>query len=517
MTARGLVAAGDPQTARAGAQLLKGGGHAIDAVCAAAFASLVCEPLLTSAGGAGVLLHGAPDRPWSVLDFFARVPGLGGQPDKLDFHEILIDFGPTTQAFHVGRAAVAVPGALRGLLEAHRRYGRLPLGDVLAPAIALARDGYRVSACHAHTCELLSPIVRLTPPTLALIGIDGRLPRAGETTTSPGQARFFESLISDPDGTIRAVESDMLAAFGPAQGGLLSKEDLAQWRPVEREPIRVPFAGHAVLLNPPPSSGGVLVAFGLRALERRKLLDQGFGHHWADLAETLRAMDSVRSRYDYDRWRAPGFVASLLSDDSVDAAWATRGGPPAKSTRGSTTHISVLDGQGGAAALTMSNGEGCGHTLSHWGLHLNNFLGEEDINPNGFHAQPPGSRMTTMMCPTVVLKDERPILALGSGGSNRIRSALLQALVNYLGFRRPLPAAITDDRLHVEGDRLWFEATDMDERAVNALQAGWSKATRFGARNMFFGGVHAAAEEAGADTGFGDPRRGGATCRPHEI
>ena len=206
MADRGIVAGGDPQTARAGARILEEGGCAIDAICGAAFASFVCEPLLTSPGGAGVLLHGGPDRGWSVLDFFARVPGLGGRPPQLDFHEVFIDFGTTKQPFHIGRGSVAVPGVLRGLLLAHERYGRLPLTEVLAPAAELARNGYQVSACHAYASTLLTPIIRLTPDTLALICVNGDVPREGDVMYSPGQAHLLESLARDPAETIRAVE-----------------------------------------------------------------------------------------------------------------------------------------------------------------------------------------------------------------------------------------------------------------------------------------------------------------------
>lgn len=515
MANRGVVAAGDPQTARAGAQILRAGGNAVDAVCASAFASFVCEPLLTSAAGAGVLMHGARDRPWSILDFFARVPGLGARPAELDFTKVQIDFGATTQSFHVGRGAAAVPGALCGLLTAAQQHGRLPLAETLAPATELARNGYVVSPCLAYTAELLEPIITLTPSTFALLSVDGRLARASDVLTNPGQVHLLESLARDPHQTMRAVEADLLQSFAPTQGGLLSAEDLARWQPTERRPLSVAFAQHEVLLNPPPSSGGGLVALGLRLAERRNLTDLGFGHHWTALAEILRAVSAARDHTFHARLSTQDFLPSLLSDAGVDAAWDARAAP--EPALGSTTHISVLDDDGGAASLTASNGEGCGHTLEGWGIHVNNFLGEEDINPAGFHAEPPGSAMTTMMCPSVVLRGDRPVVALGSGGSNRIRSALLQGLLNVFGFERSLEAAVADDRLHVEGERLWFEATSMPTSVVRDLFRAWPQATRFEAQNMFFGGIHAAAWVDGRYAGAGDPRRGGAVCAAEDA
>ncbi|MGF1467040.1 MAG: gamma-glutamyltransferase [Sandaracinaceae bacterium] len=517
MARRGVVAAGDPQTARAGAETLRAGGSAVDAVCAAAFASFVCEPALTSPGGAGLLLHGAPGRGWSVLDFFARVPGLGGRPAALDFLAILVDFGATTQEFHVGRGAVAVPGALRGLLRAHRRHGRLPLDEVLGPARRLAVDGYVVSPNTAWTIGLLRPIFRMTAGARALVETGGRLAPGGARLRNPGQARLLDGLAHDADATLRAVDADLVEAFGQDRGGWIGPEDIARSEPVERPPLSVPFAGHTVLTAPPPSAGGGLVALGLRVAERSGLLRHPFGAHWGALAEVLRTVSDARARGYDARLDEPGYLDALLSDAAVDAAWAAREQAVTERALGGTTHISVLDGDAGAASLTMSNGEGSGHVLDDWGLHANNFLGEEDINPLGFHRQPPGAPMTTMMSPTVVLRGGRPVLVLGSGGSKRIRSAVVQGLVNRLGYGCALERAVGADRLHVEGDLLWFERAALPDMAASELASAWPKAVAFPDRNMFFGGVHAAEWHDGRYAGAGDPRRGGAVCTPEEV
>jgi gamma-glutamyltranspeptidase/glutathione hydrolase len=176
---------------------------------------------------------------------------------------------------------------------------------------------------------------------------------------------------------------------------------------------------------------------------------------------------------------------------------------------GATTHISVIDTEGTAAAMTTSNGEGCGHALPGLGIHVNNFLGEEDINPAGFHRLAPGTRMSTMMSPTLVLAGDRPCFALGSGGSNRIRSAILQALLNLLAYQRPLDEAVNAARLHVEGRKLWFENPGLGAGTADALQAAWPGATRFDTMSMFFGGVNCVADTNGHLHGAGDRRRGG--------
>ena len=181
----------------------------------------------------------------------------------------------------------------------------------------------------------------------------------------------------------------------------------------------------------------------------------------------------------------------------------------AENQLGATTHISVIDAEGMAAAITTSNGEGCGHALPGLGIHVNNFLGEDDINPHGFHRLAAGSRMSTMMSPTLVLTGDRPCLALGSGGSNRIRSAILQTLLNVLAYRRPLEEAVNASRQHIEGDRLWFESAGLSAESAAALQAAWPGATRFDTASMFFGGVNCVASRDGQLTGAGDRRRGG--------
>ena len=517
MTQRGVVAGGDPQTARAGALVLRQGGNAIDAVCASAFASFVAEPPLTSPGGAGVLLHGGPDRDWAVADFFARVPGLAGGASTLDFFPVTVDFGVTTQDFHVGKGAAAVPGALRGLVQVHLQHGRLPLADVVAPAWALANDGCVVSAGIAQVIDLLEPIMTLTGPARDLVCVDGRLAVAGTRLTSPGQAHLFECLGRDPDETLRAFEADLASEFGPSQGGLLSAADLDTFRPVTRAPLATPFGRHTVLANPPPSAGGALIALGLRIAERAGFFTERFGRHHAALARVLGAVSHARAD-DYDaKLNQPQFIESLLSDVGVDRVGQQWSRAVAERSLGGTTHISVLDGEGGAASLTMTNGEGSGHALPSWGTHINNFLGEEDINPLGFHRLPAGTQMTTMMAPTVILENGRPVLVLGSGGSNRLRSAILQALLFYLGFEARLGDAIEADRLHVEGAKLWFEATRMSDAHANELLRAWPGATRFDEQSLFFGGVHAVAASDGRLSGIGDRRRDGAVCTAEEV
>jgi gamma-glutamyltranspeptidase / glutathione hydrolase len=514
----GAVAAGDRQTAEAGAQLLEAGGSAVDAICAAAFAAFVAEPPLCSPAGAGALLFGDVRHGFHLLDFFACAPGRGlkAAPAQLDFHVVDVDFGPTVQQFHVGRASVAVPGALPGLLEAHRRAGRLPLAEVVAPAIALAREGYTLAPAVQYIIDILRPIVSLTPGMRTIFGAEHGIPAPGSRLTNPALADFFEQLAHDGEALVRGPLFDALVdEFGPAHGGLLTRDDLNGFRPVLRRPLEVASGNYVVLTNPPPSSGGALIGLGLRLAQGVLPTDStshGGAQYVLEIATILRALAQARARGYDELVREPDAAARLFSPESMAQLQQIHDDLRVENHLGSTTHISVLDTEGEAASLTMSNGEGCGHALDAFGISVNNFLGEEDINPGGFHRWPPGRRMTTMMAPTIVLADGRPVLVLGSGGSNRIRSAILQVLTNRLTSGLTLADAVQAPRVHVEGARLWYEAQGLAAGAEASLREHWADTTRFDTRSMFFGGVHAVGFDRDALVGAGDPRRGGAVC-----
>ena len=470
----GIVAAGDIATARAAADALARGGNAVDAAITGAFASFVTEPLLASVGGAGMLIGVVPDRDPFAIDFFPPAPGLGGTPGELDFAEVHIDFGDTTQAFFVGRGSVAPPLALDGLCLAASRFGRLSLREHTRPAIALAREGVAVSETCANVFRLLWPIQELSSEARALAG--GSIPRAGQTMSNLALADFLEE-VGARGGPPPWFCDALLDQFGTARGGQLTAEDLetAQARIVK--PRAMTLAGSEVLTS--PRTGGLLVDTIAAAL-------------FADEPEA----DSAREVVRYARASRKGHRA--------------RHAP----SRGSTTHISVIDDAGAAAAITLTNGEGCGYVLRGTGSQLNNFLGEEDLNPGGFHRYAPGAPLPTMIAPTIVLRDGAPRLALGSGGANRIRSVVAQVLYRVVR-GDAVEDAVLAPRIHAEGDEVWVELEGLEdvERAVAALEADFARVHPFARRSFFFGGVHAVERDGSSSHGTGDPRRGGATAR----
>ena len=509
----GFVAAGDHGTAEAGAALLREGGNAVDAVIAAACASFICEPLLSSAGGAGVATCGSADRGFFTHDFFTLVPGLGlAARPALDFQEITIDFGPTTQDFHVGRGAAAVPTALFGLLAMHKAHGRAPLSDVFAPAIHLCRDGHVLSSALQWVTGMLRPIVEVSDGVRSLLSSDGELAPADRPIHNRALGDFLEALGEEGEALLRGPFTDALvAAFGPENGGLLTRQDLAQYSPRRRPPLRVDFDGHTLLTTPPPSAGGTLIGVGARAgalanIGRHPFMSEAHIDALVDVLATI----SVARRADIDARIRARIGNGMLFDDADIARWrATAEGIGEERNLGGTTHISVKDAAGMCASMTLTNGEGCGHALPGFGVHINNFLGEEDINPAGFHALPAGTPMTTMMAPAIVLRGHEPTLVVGSGGSNRIRSVITQTVLHATLLGQDLPTAIRAPRLHIEGGRLWFERCGMPDDSVDLLLRRFPEASVFDAPNMFFGGVHC----VGSDTAHGDERRGGAVVK----
>jgi gamma-glutamyltranspeptidase/glutathione hydrolase len=454
---KGAIAAGHPLTAEVGARVLERGGNAVDACVAAGFASWATESPLTGPGGAGfMLVHTARDRRTRVLDFFATVPS-GPREDPTDI--TIVFEGSQTQRFRVGTGTCAVPGSTAGLEAAHRAYGSLPWADLVRPAVELARDGFEVTESQAYLHSILAPVLADTPAAGLTTGARLAWPELASTLERIAK-RGAAVVYSGP--VARAV-----ARTVPA----IRLGDLERYRVVRRRPVSTPYRGGEFVSNPPPSSGGVLIAFGLRRLER----PGRFGTP-AAVARLVRVMnDQTRAR-----------------ENRITRRLVTAG----------TTHISVVDVAGNAASLSVSTGGGGSSVVvPDTGIHMNNMLGEFDLMVG---APRPGERLTSMMAPSLVLENGQPRLVLGSAGSNRLRGAIMQVAVNVLAHRMDVATAIAAPRVHLEAGVLHLEPP-LEPGRVPYEPAHWR------ARNLFFGGV-AAVERLpdGTLAAAGDPRRGGA-------
>jgi gamma-glutamyltranspeptidase/glutathione hydrolase len=512
---RGAVAAGHPETARAAMIMLEEGGNAFDAVMAAMTAACVTEPVLCSMGGGGFLLAQAAGKPPRLLDFFVQTPGRRVDPENADFQPILCDFGTVQQEFHVGRASSATPGCVKGLFEVAEHLGRMPVKRVVEPALQLAREGVRLNRLQAYIFDVVGPIYMITEPSRRIFESKqrpGELVGEGESVANPDFADFLESLaIEGEDLFYRGEVSAVIDAESRAGGAALRRADLESYELALRDPLEIAYGGARLYTNPPPSTGGILIAFALKLYEQLRQREWSFGdaERLDRMIQVMAATNEARMESGLHELTEDEAAVALLGGDLLQRYGEEILGRP-KAYRG-TTHISVIDGQGNAVALTLSNGEGSGHIVPGTGVMLNNMLGEEDLNPGGFHAWRPGTRMCSMMAPTLVREADGRLTALGSGGSNRIRTAILQVLMNLLDFSMPLADAIEAPRCHFEQGLLNIEA-GYSEAAVQRLSGAWPEVKAWDERNLFFGGVHAVRADParGELAGAGDPRRGGA-------
>jgi gamma-glutamyltranspeptidase/glutathione hydrolase len=486
----GVIAAGHRLTAETGAAVLREGGNAVDAAIGAMLVSFVCEPLLTGLGAGGYMLVVGADAEPVLLDFFVEAPGHGADhAARAELIPISVSFGDAIQIFNIGAASVGTYGMPAGVCDASTRFGRVPLSELVAPAARMAREGVELTAPQAYLVEILGDIATSTPEGAKLFAPHGTLLKVGDRIHQPELADALERLGSE--GVAPFYTGDIAAAIAEwvsARGGMLTPEDLAQYAVTDRPPIRACYRDREVLTNPPPSAGGILIAYAL------SLLDTGDGA--PDTERVVEVMERVQSE------RTREFLAGL-DDPEFVARFLHRGG----GRLGSTTHISVLDRDGMACSVTCSNGSCSGVVVPGTGVHLNNMLGEQDLNPLGFHRHPPGRRLPSMMAPTAVLRDGQPELVLGSAGSNRIRSAILQTVLRVIDDGMPAPEAVEAPRVHFE-DGVVYAEPGAD---TAGLEAAGRAIGRFRERNLFFGGVQAVERDAsGRFWGGGDPRRGGA-------
>ncbi|MHA1599462.1 MAG: gamma-glutamyltransferase [Alphaproteobacteria bacterium] len=516
MTGKGAIACGHPATAAAAQEILDDGGNAFDAALAGLCAAAVAEPVFCSLAGGGYLLAQRADGNSRVYDFFVETPQRRRPPADIDFTPVLADFGTATQEFHIGLGAIATPGVIDGLFAAHADLGSLPMSRLVEPAVRFAQDGVLLRPIDAYIFQVVGRILTARPEGRALFtGDNGRLLATGDRLRQPELAATLEALAAE--GPALFYEGELghrLVADCRTLGGQLTSADLSGYETVKRTPLERRYRDVRILTNPPPSSGGILIAFALALLEQVDLAHNGHGSadHLGTLARVMNLTNKARveSRlHDAMAETEEKAAAARLFDPALLARYTGEVFSHPCNPRG-TTHISVVDAAGNIAALSVSNGEGCGYILPGTGIMLNNMLGEEDLSPHGFHAWPEGCRMSSMMAPTLAFRDDGRIAALGSGGSNRIRTAILQVLVNLIDFDMTAEEAVSAPRVHIENEIANLE-DGITEAAASSAAAIAKQTIHWPPHNLFFGGVHTVTRDAdGRCNGAGDPRRGGA-------
>ena len=458
------MAAGHHATAGAAATVLRRGGNAFDAAIAAGFAAAIAEPFFTSPAGGGFLTARTAEGAATVFDFFVAAPCIdSAEPhDPAALEAVAIRFDQAVQVFHVGPASVATPGCLAGYLHVHDRLGRLELAEVVAPAVELARRGVVVNAPVARVAVLLGEVLALTPTGRELYFRGDRPVEEGDVIRNEAMAAFLEE-VATMGRSFRA--SDL--------GGQVTDRDLASYQVIERDPLEAPLGSARVLTNPPPSFGGRLISHALDALELAGAARRDGPARTLLMCEALLAQAELRHQL------GPG---------------AVRG----------TTHVSVADSEGNVASMTTSNGSGSGHFADGTGVQLNNMMGEEDLHPGGFGAPVPGERIGSMMAPSIVERADGSIVAVGSGGSERIRSTLTQVIAGLADPASVPGQVVAAPRLHWDGLRFQTEP-GLGDDVAEALRARW-ELNVWATRDLFFGGAHTVCTP---DIAVGDDRRGG--------
>tara|TARA_B100000029_G_scaffold515060_1_gene620326 strand:- start:876 stop:2390 length:1515 start_codon:yes stop_codon:yes gene_type:complete len=496
----GSISTGSKEATLAAEEILQFGGNAFDAAISAIFVSMTSEFALTGIFGGGTLLGIKDNEAPFVYDFFVNCPESLNNPNA-EFKEVMVNFGNTKQKFHIGKGSIATPGNLMGLLEIQKKYGMLNLKDVLSPAKEIANSGVEITKHQSDIIKLVDPILTFDNSGKELFLKNGNLISEGDIFKNIAFADFLDILGKNGSDYFYKGEGLNIILNHCSNGGHIKKNDFNTYKVYKRESISLNYLDHDIFTNPAPSFGGSLIVFLLKLFKNSKnkldLFNLIKGMNLSSLArnEICKNPDDEMEINKIFKDNCFSKYLKLFQDDNVSFAKSLDG-------FGSTTHVSVLDKNGNAASVTTTNGEGCGYIIPEFGIMMNNMLGEQDLNPFGFHNWNKARRLPTMISPIIICKNNKPKYILGSGGSNRIRSANIQVMFNLLHKNYSLEKAIDESRIHLEGNTLFFEpGVNLPiESSLKGLLLN-----SFSDKNVFFGGVNAVS----MNEAVGDKRRGG--------
>jgi len=519
----GMVASAHPLSSKIGLEILKKGGNAVDAAVATAFGLGVAEPNASGLGGGGfILIYLARTKEVITIDYREMAP-LKASPDmyRLTPQGKVVDDEIT-----VGHKAVAVPGTLAGLTLALSKYGTMSLREIMAPAIQLAEEGYPVSKTLNGLMKDNYDKISKFPAAAQIYLKDGLPYEIGDKIYLKDLAKTYR-LIADkgPDvfykGEIaEAIEKEMKGSGK----GLIAREDLAACRPVFRTPVRGSYRGYEIISMFPPSSGGTHVIQLLNILEGYDLA--GLGHNTSAslhlMAEAMKRVFADRSKYmgDPDFVQVPvkgltskKYAAELRQGISLEkGAEKVPPGNPVPYESGGTSHLSVVDKDGNLVALTQTINYffGSGVLVPGTGILLNNEMDDFVPKPGALNSIEPRKRPLSSMSPTLVLKDGKPLLSIGSPGSTRIISALAQIFVNIIDHRMNIQEAIEAARIHCMTGEIFMESR-IPKDVQQALIDKGHKVTVRKDFDLYFGGAQGVMidPKTGSLYGGADPRRDG--------
>jgi gamma-glutamyltranspeptidase/glutathione hydrolase len=524
---RGMVVAGHPDAARAGVEILHGGGNAIDAAIAVSLALGVAEPYGSGLGGKlMVLYYEAASRKTYALDAMDAAGSIN-----------VARFVKTTgEQRSYGYTSVAVPGLPDGLWTAHQRWGKLAWAATVQPAITLAREGFEILPKTRNFFAEQEKKLRRGDAEIARLYLPhGELPEVGSRLANEDLARTLQLFAQHGrDGFYRGPVAEKIVRSVREGGGSITLNDLAAYQTRIVEPIEITFRGNRIVSSPPPTNGAPLFLTVMKALESEEFsgelqsannLDR-IGRVWRIVQPLVQRDigDVPQAWFNFEKLVAPDSIAAIRkeafdSDLPVEkVAWFDDSGL-SPSYAAATTHFAVVDADGNIVCATQSQSFhfGAGVVPPGTGVVLNNSMSNFAVtDPKGVNYAAAGKRPRSTISPTIVLREGKPVFAIGIPGASRIPTALLQVLLDRLAFNRPLADAIGNTRIHF--DRNWrenneesFEAeSSFPEREVAALRKlGWKVELREAPNTgRYFGGINAIELNAdGSYTGYADPRR----------
>ena len=470
--ARGMVASNHPMASAAGIEMLGRGGNAVDAAIATLFALSVVEPMMVGIFGAGFInLYDAETRAITTIDCYAAAPSAAAP----DMYESVSDTWPryletVGQKNKVGYLAAGVPGSLKGWSHVEETYGKLDLGTVIQPAIRYASVGFPASPYMIDFIADNEEPLSWFPASRDVFLPGGRRPDPGQPIQMTDYAQTLETIAREgPDALYGGELGELIVKDIEARGGIISIKDLRGYTVLEREPVHGTYRGYDVVSVGPPSAGGIAIVEALNLLERYEVASMGFGTAASVhlLAEVLKIAFADRFEYVGD----PDFVevptARLTSRDYAEQRRAEIDLERAKEYQAGrrvgesdhTTHVTTADRDGNVVAVTQTIHEAFGSkvTVPGTGVLLNNNMYVFDPHPGQPNSIAPGKRMNSSMSPTIVLKDGRPFIALGTPGGTRIFASVLQAVVNVIDHGMTLQEAVEAPRMWTQGQSLEVE------------------------------------------------------------
>lgn len=459
------IAAGHEKTLEVAKEILLAGGNAFDASISAALAMFITEPCMASAGAGGFAMCLKKGHRPLMLDFFAQTPMQKTNLEQRDFYPIEVNFGVEVETFHVGLASAAVPGTIAGLYEMHRNFGSLPMKELIAPALDLARSGVRLNTFQSIDLELLEVIFRVDPSMKDVLFTNGELKKEGDLLFMPHCADFLQFIADEGDvGFYKGEISRIISDACVDRGGYLRRHDFENYRAKWRKPLNIPWHNHELYLPNGPSLGGAIMALIFGYLDI-------YDGDWA------QAITQIKKRYQH-----PRDISKRLETLHPELDFHMEG--PEISSKG-TSHFNVVDKWGNAVSFTTSIGEGSGYFIPGTDMQLNNMMGEAFLLPDGFHSWTPNVRLNSMMTPTLVLDGEKNLsYAGGSGGASRIPFMISQVVKALFDEKLNLEDATRKARIHFQDEVLHFE------KGANVRTDGYQNLKEWDYDSLFFGGVH---------------------------